>query len=71
VAQVAVVAAVEGRDVRGDELAVAERQGSRGVLLVQEEVGERGEAGIHVWSVGGEGHHARLVRGQGDVGHGW
>jgi len=38
---------------------------------VQEEVGERGKAGKDVWAVGGEGHHARLVGGQGDVGHGW
>ena len=31
---------------------------------MQEEVGERVEAGKHVWAVGGEGHHARLAMGR-------
>lgn len=62
--RVAVLAVVQGRDVRGDELSVARREGAGGgALWAQEEVGQRRQAGIYIWAVGGQGYHAGLIGG--------
>jgi hypothetical protein len=39
----------------GERFAVAWGEGAGGVLLVQQEVGERGQVGIYVRAVGAEG----------------